>query len=260
MKRAFASFAVMSLAFGGRAIAADLPVAPWPASAPHVFTWTACYLGAIVGGGWAHKEFEDPTVFVTGTTTVPSVTVSPSGWLLGAQAGCDFQFAPNEVFGIEGTFSGGRIKGHSDMVPFGAVPGDNATVTARLDALATLTGRLGYAIDRTLVYGKAGFAWANEQFSATGVYLGTPFDIEGPAGRFAWTVGAGVEWAFSDYWAVRLEYDFYDFGNRGVTFIDENAGATVGSLPVKQTIQTVKLGLSFRYTWMPPAAVPVVTK
>jgi opacity protein-like surface antigen len=69
-----------------------------------------------------------------------------------------------------------------------------------------------------------------------------------------------VEWAFSDYWAVRLEYDLCDFGNRGVTFIDENAGATVGSLPVKQTIQTVKLGLSFRYTWMPPTAVPVVTK
>jgi outer membrane immunogenic protein len=260
MNRAFVSVAVLGLLVG-HAAAADLPVkTPWPAPPIPVFTWTACYLGAIVGGGWGHKEFEDPTVFVTGTAAVPSVTVSPSGWLLGAQAGCDFQFAPNEVFGIEGSFSGGRLKGHSDLVPSGAIAGDNAIVTARLDALATLTGRLGYAIDRTLLYGKAGFAWADEQFSTTGLYLGTPFDIEGPAGRFAWTVGAGVEWAFSDYWAVRLEYDFYDFGNHGVTFIDENAGATVGSLPVKQTIQTVKLGLSFRYMWMPPAGIPVVTK
>jgi outer membrane immunogenic protein len=201
----------------------------------------------------------DPTVFVTGTASIPSVTVNMSGWLLGAQAGCDFQFAPNAVFGIEGAFSGGRIKGHSAIVPFGA-PGDSATLTARTDALATMTARLGYAIDRSLLYAKAGFAWANERFSATGIYLGNPFDLEGPEGRFGWTVGAGLEWAFSDYWSVKLEYDFHDFGSHGVTFVDAIAGPSVGSLNVKQTVQAVKLGMSFRFMAGPPAGAPVVTR
>ena len=69
-----------------------------------------------------------------------------------------------------------------------------------------------------------------------------------------WTVGAGLEWAFSDFWSVRLEYDFYDFGNHGVTFIDSDSGLAVGSVNVKQTIQTVKLGLSFRFSASPPPA------
>jgi outer membrane immunogenic protein len=260
MKTAFASSAIVGLLFGGSAIAADLPVkGPWPAPPVRAFTWTACYLGGSAGGGFGHKQSADPTAVVTGTPSVALITIDPSGWLIGAQAGCDFQFTPNAVVGIEGTFAGGRIKGHSDIVPFGS-PDDSATVIARMDALATLSGRLGYAIDRALLYGKAGFAWADERYSATGIFGGTPFDLEGPKTRFAWTAGAGLEWAFSDFWSVRLEYDFYDFGNRGVEFIDANSGLAVGSVNVKQTIQTVKLGLSFRFTASPPPAAPVVTK
>ncbi len=55
--------------------------------------------------------------------------------------------------------------------------------------------------------------------------------------------------AFSDYWSARLEYDFYDFGNHGVTFSDTTSdpfSGTSGRIDIKQTMQTVKLGLSFR--------------
>jgi len=260
MKTAFASFAIMGLIFGGDVLAAELPVkGPWPAPPVHVFTWTACYLGGSAGAGWGHKESADPTAFVTGMASVPLVTIDPSGWLVGAQAGCDFQFAANTVVGIEGTFAGGRIKGHSDIVPFGSPP-DSATVFARLDALATITGRLGYAMDHLLAYAKAGFAWADERYSATGTFGGTPFDLEGPKTRLGWTVGAGLEWAFSDFWSVRLEYDFYDFGNHGVTFIDSDSGLAVGSVNIKQTVQTVELGLTFRFTTSPPPAAPIITK
>ena len=260
MKTAFASSAIVGLLFGASAIAADLPVkGPWPAPPVRVFTWTGCYLGGSAGGGFGHKESADPTAFVTGAPSVALVNSNPTGWVIGAQAGCDFQFSPGAVIGIEGTFSGGRIKGHSDIVPFGS-PGDNATVSTRMDALATMTGRLGYAIDRSLVYAKAGFAWADERYSATGVFGGSPFDLEGPKTRFAWTVGAGLEWAFSDFWSVRLEYDFYDFGNHGVTFIDSDSGLAVGSVNIKQTVQTVELGLTFRFTTSPPPVAPIITK
>jgi hypothetical protein len=56
------------------------------------------------------------------------------------------------------------------------------------------------------------------------------------------------------------EYDFYDFGSHGITFIDSDTGDAVGVINVKQTIQTVKLGFSFRYMSSPPPAVPVVAK
>ena len=32
------------------------------------------------------------------------MTIEPKGWLIGAQAGCDDQFAGNAVIGLEGAF------------------------------------------------------------------------------------------------------------------------------------------------------------
>ena len=261
MKTALAGFAMVSMIFGGNTLAADIPVKePLPAPV-HVFSWTACYLGGSAGGGWGHKELADPTAIVTGAVAVPSITVNPTGWLVGAQGGCDFQFPGNTVFGIEGTFGGGLIEGHSAIISLGG--SDSATVTTRLDTLATLTARVGYALDRTLLYAKAGVAWADERYSAVGTFAGNAFDLEGPKTRFAWTAGAGMEWAFSDYWAARLEYDFYDFGSHNAAFSDTTSdpfSGTVGVVNVKQTIQTVKLGLSFRFMASPPPPGPIVTK
>jgi outer membrane immunogenic protein len=52
---------------------------------------------------------------------------------------------------------------------------------------------------------------------------------------------------------VRLEYDYYGFGTRSVTFIDNITG-NVGPLDIKQNIQVVKLGLNFHIFAGPPAA------
>jgi outer membrane immunogenic protein len=62
--------------------------------------------------------------------------------------------------------------------------------------------------------------------------------------RFGWTAGAGIEWAFSNNWSLKLEYDYYGFGTRSVTFID-NVSGTTGPLDVKQNIQVILLGVNF---------------
>jgi len=243
MKKSFASLTIMGLMLGGPALAADVALRA-PASPMRVFTWTGCYLGGSGAAGWGRKQFPDPTEIVTGTAAVPLVTISPNGWLVGAQAGCDEQFSGNAVIGIEGAFSGGSIKGTSTVaIPFGD-PGDSALVSTRLNALASVTGRLGYAVDRTLLYAKGGVAWASEQHSAIGVFQGTQFDLEVPETRFGWTVGAGLQWAFSDYWSIGLEYDYYGFGHHSVTFLDSGLDVS-GPIDIKQTIQTVRLGLNF---------------
>ena len=258
MNNALAGLTMMGLLFGGPARAADVAVkAPLPAPPMRAFTWTGCYLGLNGAAGWGHKELADPTAIFTGAASVPLVTIEPKGWLIGAQAGCDDQFAGNAVIGLEGAFSFASIKGNSTVaIPFGD-PGDSALVSAKLDALASITGRFGYAIDRSLLYAKGGFAWANEQHSAVGIFVGAPFDLEAPETRFGWTLGAGLDWAFSDYWSIGLEYDYYNFGHHAVTFLDANSGLS-GPIDIKQTVQTVRLGLSF-HMFATPAA-PIVTR
>ena len=147
--------------------------------------------------------------------------------------------------GIEGTATDGRIGGSTNVVQPLGIPGDGASFKETTDFLGTATARAGYAWDRWLVYGKGGAAWAGDRYSATGTFLGVPFDFEGLETRLGWTAGAGIEWAFSNNWSLKLEYDYYGFGTRSVTFTD-NVSGTIGTLDVKQNIQVILLGVNFR--------------
>ena len=76
-------------------------------------------------------------------------------------------------------------------------------------------------------------------------FLGAPFDFEGLETRLGWTAGAGVEWAFSNIWSVKVEYDFYGLGNRSVTFINLTSG-NIGPENIRQNIHAIMLGINFR--------------
>jgi len=91
------------------AISADMPVR-MPAKAPvlapvSTFSWTGCHVGAHAGGGWGRKDFSDGE-FTTGIFEPASSPVANvRGGLAGGQLGCDYQFSPNWVVGIEGAGS-----------------------------------------------------------------------------------------------------------------------------------------------------------
>jgi len=252
-KSLIASVALAASTLSAPASAADLPV---KAPVAPVFSWTSCYAGAHVGGAWAEKGVTDPVQLVQdqflglGTTVgVTTLNVQPTGFIYGGQIGCDYQFPGSWVVGIEGTLSASGMKGVSNVaLPLG-FPGEQATVTAASDLMPSLTARFGIAADRWLFYVKGGAAWASDRFSTFGFFQGTPFDFEGLDLRWGWTAGAGVEWAVWEDWSVKLEYDYYDFGRRSVLMSD-NVNVLSGPMDVKQTVQTVKLGLNF-HVWSP---------
>ncbi len=67
-----ATIAIALSSIGGPGFAADMPVgAPGLAPAP-TFNWTSCYLGAHVGGGWAHKDVTDPVQLAQDSSLVPA--------------------------------------------------------------------------------------------------------------------------------------------------------------------------------------------
>jgi len=255
-KLLLARAAAFMLILAGPAVAADMPM-QYPPLAPPPFTWTSCYAGMHLGGGWAQKAMTDPVQLVqysflgvgstVGTTTVDA---SPSGVIVGGQIGCDYQFASTWVAGIEGAASGSTMNGSATVpLPLGAL-GDTATVTARTDFLPSLTARLGYAFDRVLLYGKGGAAWAGDKFTVTGAFTvpgapaATGFGFEGLEVRTGWTAGVGAEWAFYRHWSASLEYDFYQFGHR-TTLMSDTINGFQGNMDAKQSVQVVKLGVNF---------------
>jgi opacity protein-like surface antigen len=253
-KTLVAAIVTLTPGLAGSALAADLATkTPWKAPPPApAFSWTSCYFGMHGGGAFASKDITDPVELVQdnvpvpplGTTGITTAHVSPTGAVIGGQVGCDYQFAPNWVAGIEGAFSGSTMKGSTTVgLPLGS-PGDQATVSSRTDFLPSITGRLGYAFDHTLLYGKAGIAWASSKYDVTGSIGGTPFNFEGFDTRGGWTAGAGVEWAFSRNWSASLEYDFYSFGS-GTALLTDSINGGAGTVDAKQNIQVVKVGLNF---------------
>src|ERR1043165_2354368 len=155
--------------------AADLrrPVytAPPPLVPIRVFSWTGCYIGGNIGLGRGRDTVSIPDL---GATTglpeltgvsLPSVTGNTSGIVGGGQVGCNYQFAPNWLIGIEGDGEAANLKGDvTDTVSFtDPITGLPRTVTgtahAQTDWIASVTGRLGWTGDRVMLYGKGGGAF-----------------------------------------------------------------------------------------------------
>jgi len=183
------------------------------------------------------------------TNGMITATTSPTGVVIGGEIGCDYQFAGNAVIGIEGTASGTTMRGSANVGLPAGIPGDLALVQANNDFLASVTGRIGYAFDTVLLFGRGGFAVAGDKYTVSGgdfAGLG-PFTFQGADNRYGWIVGGGVDWAFAPHWSMNVEYDYYHFGSGGISMTDQFTGLT-GIVDVKQTVQVIKVGFNF-HTW-----------
>src|SRR5436190_12824623 len=132
--------------------------APPPAMVPApVFTWTGCYIGGNIGWGWGRDTVSIPNLAETtgvpelAGVSLPSVTGDTKGVVGGGQVGCNYQFAPNWVVGIEGDGEAADIKGDvTESVSFtdprtGAPNTVTGTAHAKTKWIESVTGRVGWA-------------------------------------------------------------------------------------------------------------------
>jgi outer membrane immunogenic protein len=225
---------------------------------------------------------------------ITSISDDTAGFLAGGQVGCDLQFAPRWVIGIEGDGEWAHITGTTDVAfsnpavtlfgadgftttfPAGVIPGMFASAHTLTEWLASVTVRLGYTPwDRWLIYWKGGAAWAGDKYTLSGsaceviitaptrCFESTPFDFRGSETRFGWTTGLGIEYAFANYWSAKLEWDYYDFGTRHVTFTDQLGHFEPGGADINQRINVIKFGVNYRFNWLlgkAPPALPVAAR
>jgi outer membrane immunogenic protein len=264
------SVATGALVAAGSASAADLGTRPVykapPVVAPvPVFSWTGCFVGAHGGWGWGRYESKGVVTFCRSvglTTQSASQTADTSGAIFGGQIGCDYQFATNWVAGIQGDFAGTRMT--SDMV---TIPGSDTTFHARADWLSSVTGRLGvtgWGVPRTLLYIRGGVAWVRNHYDVADcdvcAIAGGPENLTVNETRTGWTIGGGIEYAIAPNWSIFAEFNHYDFGTKKL-FHAANSSNTTRSVDIdtKQRIETVKVGVNYRFDWGKGKA-PVVAK
>ena len=83
--------------------------------------------------------------------------------------------------------------------------------------LTTATGRLGYAWDRVLLYGKGGGAWVGANNPGISIGGVRPLSPAATHTDFGWTAGFGLEWAFWNNWSLRAEYDYVGLASQTFT-------------------------------------------
>jgi len=241
------------------AFAADMPLpGPAPAYAPPPparYDWTGIYLGVHIGAGL----LEDSVTSTTTTAPVPFQTagaqtnLSPFSVIGGAQAGINYQFN-SIVIGAEGTWTDSGISG-SQVTPSG-LPAALAISEKSTDApawYATATGRIGYAANDVLIFAKGGAAWMDADYTQTVVgTTGVQSFQRLTDTRQGYTVGGGVEYAFTENLSVKVEYDFLNFGTKTYSFNNLNiTGVPVGAFPVaiKSSTNMFLFGANYRFNW-----------
>ena len=194
-----------ALLMASAATAADLPrrMAPPPMLPPvPVFTWTGAYFGINAGyafdtGRNTGSTFAVPVPFAAPGTTATFRNRDQEGFSGGGQIGYNFQFGAGSgvVIGIEADaqyLDFGRSRNNAFVN--GAVrPGfylNDPRGLSSLDFFGTVRGRLGYAFDRTLVYGTGGFAYGSGSADRSfGGFAGND------SFRTGYAVGGGIEYA-----------------------------------------------------------------
>ena len=152
------------------------------------------------------------------------------GGIFGVNVGYNYQFAGNWVIGLEADIAGSTLDTSFTSADF-------LGLKSKLNSLGTVRGRIGYAFDRALVYATGGFAYGhveNTAFNSTALsYNSSTSDW-----RTGWTAGAGIEYAFTNNWTVRVEGLYVDLGSTTGSISNGSTGCRFG---FKNTYASVAL-------------------
>lgn len=173
------------------------------------FDWTGPYVG--VHAGYGVPSFDG--AFDTGELpTREDVTypddINADGFIGGGQIGYNHQI-DDIVLGVEADisftdFSGDTVDDQDDIVE------------AKLNYLASLRARAGFALDNILLYATGGVALANGKFKVIDD-ADDPDDVESfneKIDEWGYVVGGGVEWAATEMVSLRVEGLYYGFDHK----------------------------------------------
>lgn len=260
-------------AFGAAAlltVAAIVSAAPARAEDPRQ-NWTGFYIGGHLGGLTGTTLFSDPD-----GQPLYGNSVTASGFLGGLQAGYNRQLGGRWVLGVEADTSWISAFGSNTCLQYSVTnTGSNCKVTP--EQIATFTGRVGFLTEaqgRTLLYGKAGVAWMRANvsmnpnvapqpdrfFTGRGInFSDTPNQAEPTSTEIStWgpTIGAGLEYALSRSWSMKVEYNYLHFGGMSLVTPDVTDVTTAGGVTnvgpngtsqFTQSLHVAKLGLNYRF-------------
>jgi outer membrane immunogenic protein len=239
---------VALVGFTAGAMAADLPMRappPAPVAIAPIFTWTGFYVGVNGGVAFQDENNDRRRRGVVGRVNRGNGGGDDSSILGGAQIGYNMQF---------GMFVAG-VEADAQAIDFARinpvlVPGRNNRINRdnddEVDVFGTVRGRLGLAaFDRGLIYATGGLAWKTNPDDNGN----NRFNRGGDSENIGFTVGGGVEYAFTNNISLKVEGLYVDFSEDkdGRNRRNNNVGNINFTGNGAREFGLVRAGLNFRF-------------
>jgi outer membrane immunogenic protein len=226
------------------ALAADLAPAPVEPVAPVYvpYSWTGFYVGAQIGYTWGDSTF-DGAGSPAGTPYL-STSVDPKGIFGGGYAGYNYQFDGGFVVGVEADINASDAKSDHNAFPAGPF-GPGLSADSNLKWFGSARLRLGYAFDRFLPFVTGGVAFGKYDAETHLPGGGVPANLRDiDLNKAGWTIGAGLEYAFTDNIIGRVEYRYTDYGDK-----KRSGPFQFASQPVRIDLSTndVRVGVAYKF-------------
>jgi outer membrane immunogenic protein len=242
--RSITAALLLGVATFSPALAADLGGAPAPYAddqpAPGRMNWSGFYAG--LHGGYASGDVDQRQT--TGGMPPGPFSYDASGFFGGGTLGYNWQ-AGSLVYGLEGDL------GYMDLTGAGIIPSSVPTahqdITLRGGVYGDITARVGFAVDRSLIYAKGGAAFINGESRQTTTNPG--YVTHGTSGFSGWVAGGGVEHFITPKISVKAEYLHFDFGRQGgdQTSISDPPVGFVYRNTTDVTADTIKVGVAVHF-------------
>lgn len=227
MKKLFLAGVALAPLLSSASVARAADIAPAAVIVvPEAFAWSGFYAGVHVALGTGRQGFPDD----------PDSSHRFNGVLGGVQIGFNHQLTNNLVIGLEATFGLGSLAG-STIADVAPPPIGIQRIGTRVDFLTTVGPRIGFALDRSLIYARGGFAAA----SFIGWFTDDRGSNQARNWRGGWFLGVGVEHAFAPNWSAKIEYNYINFGRGSFVFQQGAADRT------SMDIHTLMLGVNYRF-------------
>lgn len=242
------------LFLAGVAIAA-LCTAPGIAHAD--FAGTGFYAGVQGGYGFGRDRNAFGTVIDNGTPDFPSESGpyhrNTDGVILGGQLGFNWEVLPSWVLGLEGEGWWSDVKGARTILEDAADPGSFTRFRFQNRGDGAISGRLGFILDDSLIYGKVGVDWGafryveqHDDFPTTNFAGCVPvctavFDKT----RAGMLFGIGWEFQFASDWTSKFEYDYINYGPQRVPYPSTSNSPALQSFVVHDVTNIVKVGFNY---------------
>ena len=207
--------------------------------------WTGAYAGVNAGGGFGRVTDPD--------AGSGSDVIKTNGALGGLQVGYNHQVG-DYVVSLEADYAVAKVKGHLSQSVTGLVIGGfgvsgNGDIESRLESFGTIRARAGVALNSALLFATGGYAYGRNKITAS-----ASATVTGPSGggtgaasfsdsqwMSGWTLGGGVEYAFTPNISSKLEYLYADLGKS--TFYK----GTLMETKVANKVSIIRAGVNYRF-------------